>query len=82
MIPEGAVEACTCSSWFDVRWFCPCGRFVAEKSVKSGDVFDPDAYYGFTSWTTGDCTKCGSVVPDCRPVKENLWVNPECAEHA
>jgi len=50
--------------------------------VKSGDVFDPDAYYGFTSWTTGDCTKCGSVVPDCRPVKENLWVNPECAEHA
>jgi hypothetical protein len=72
---------CTCTSWCDVRWFCPCGRFVPESSLKSGDDPDPFAYYGFTGWTTAECSRCGTVEPECRPVKENPWLDPACAEH-
>ena len=72
---------CICFHWSDVRWFCPCGRFVAESSLKSGDEPDPEAYYGFTGWITAECSKCGTAEPECRPIKDRSLVNQECKEH-
>lgn len=45
----------------NVRWQCPCGRFLPESAVHSEDRIDPSAYYGVTSRTWADCKRCGVV---------------------
>jgi hypothetical protein len=57
--------------WWEVRWLCPkCSRFVPESTVDSEDVWDPSAYYGFTTRTWAHCKKCGPVdEPRCIPTK-------------
>lgn len=47
--------------WFDVRWQCPRGHFIAHEAVQSEDRIDPGAYYGVSSTTWATCKVCGRV---------------------
>jgi len=42
-----------------MRWQCDCGRFIAENAISSRDRIDPGAYYGVTSDSWYDCSRCG-----------------------
>ena len=47
--------------WVETRWQCQCGRFLADSAIHSEDRYDPSAYYGITTDTWGDCSRCGCV---------------------
>ncbi|MGH3996613.1 MAG: hypothetical protein ACRDTJ_04035 [Pseudonocardiaceae bacterium] len=51
----------------DVRFACVCGRFLAESDIRETDRRDPSAYYGVSTDTEWDCTRCGTVTDQIMP---------------
>ena len=51
----------------DVRFACVCGRFLAESAIRETDRRDPSAYYGVSTDTEWDCTRCGTVTDQIMP---------------
>lgn len=46
----------------DIRPACPkCARFIAWAAITETDRIDPGAYYGISTDTRIQCTKCGEV---------------------
>ena len=48
-------------TYFETRWACRCGRFLAESAIRHTDHRDDSRYYGVRSEVEWDCSRCGTV---------------------
>lgn len=55
------------ATYNDVRLACTCGRFLSQAAIRETDRFDPSAYYGVSTDTEWDCTRCGTVTDQDMP---------------
>ncbi|HEY9411142.1 MAG TPA: hypothetical protein VIP77_16300 [Jiangellaceae bacterium] len=55
------------ATYNDVRFACVCGRFLAESAIRCTDRRDPSTYYGVSTDTEWDCTRCGTVTDQIMP---------------
>lgn len=64
------------ATWCDVRFACTCGRFLAQSAIREADRPDPSAYYGVSTDTEWDCSRCGTVTDQYMPQIVTVAVRP------
>lgn len=73
---EQSAENDALNHYCDVRFACTCGRFLAESAIRETDRRDPSAYYGVSTDTEWDCSRCGTVTDQYMPRIVTVAVRP------